>query len=297
VWSFGSVYGVVDHNTFDGNYATKNDPNDNTSHWNDWWIYSPQNIFALGGQRYLYWEDNTFTGNIEMVSDGEYEARYVYRYNTVTTSWSSGSPMQTWEMHGEQTSTPMASCFGGELYGNSVVDTGGSNVQLFNQRSGQTRVFFNVVSTSGSLLAVKWYTGSISSPCPTAQILDKLIHNSYAWHNWKTVTGTSGSYSADAGNVCGGRTSPTFGQDVFTESTTPGVLGCGSTLPGTCTVNDAYWKTSDTTLCSNLTNYIGASHTANITGSLYKCTATNTWSTDGDGITYTPYTYPHPLRH
>jgi hypothetical protein len=35
---------------------------------------------------------------------------------------------------------------------------------------------------------------------------------------------------------------------------------------------------------------IGRSPTTPISGALYKCTATNTWTSY-----YTPYTYPHPL--
>lgn len=55
----------------------------------------------------------------------------------------------------------------------------------------------------------------------------------------------------------------------------------GTSLPGTCTVNDGYWKTDEGTWD---TGHSGTD------GVLYKCTATNVWT-----LFYTPLTYPHPL--
>ena len=70
-------------------------------------------------------------------------------------------------------------------------------------------------------------------------------------------------------------------------------VGCGSTLPQSCTINQAaYWLTSQGN-CSDLTGWVGkaADRTGNISGTLYKCTATNSWT-----AYYTPLAYPHPLR-
>jgi len=57
--------------------------------------------------------------------------------------------------------------------------------------------------------------------------------------------------------------------------------------PTTCTTGVGYWATDqgswNTTAGSNPASYSGQ-------GKFYTCTATNTW-----GLTYTPYTYPHPL--
>ena len=41
---------------------------------------------------------------------------------------------------------------------------------------------------------------------------------------------------------------------------------------------------------TSLTGMVGRSPATPISGTLYKCTATNTWTSY-----YTPYTYPHPL--
>jgi hypothetical protein len=81
-------------------------------------------------------------------------------------------------------------------------------------------------------------------------------------------------------------------------------VGCGTaeTMNAieTCTDGVGFWVPNatidvDATSCSDLTTFVGANNakalavSGNI-GTLYKC-ASNTWV-----ATYTPYTYPHPLR-
>lgn len=75
--------------------------------------------------------------------------------------------------------------------------------------------------------------------------------------------------------------------DVCTKSG----VGCGTlaSRPETCTTGVGYWATDQS--CSDLTGMVGANPTTPISGTLYKCTDTNTWT-----AYYTPYTYPHPLR-
>lgn len=74
----------------------------------------------------------------------------------------------------------------------------------------------------------------------------------------------------------------------FTGASTPGSStngGVGSGLkaarPSTCTTGVGYWATDEGTW-----NQSGSGPQ----GNLYICTATNTWT-----LSYTPYTYPHPL--
>lgn len=73
-------------------------------------------------------------------------------------------------------------------------------------------------------------------------------------------------------------------------------VGCGTlaSRPSTCTPGVGYWATNQS--CSNLSGMVGKAPTSPISGKLYKCVSANVWSADGDGITYTPYQYPHPLR-
>jgi hypothetical protein len=61
-------------------------------------------------------------------------------------------------------------------------------------------------------------------------------------------------------------------RDWYDDST--GGVSSGSTLPGTCTPQQAFWNTSAN----------GG------VGELYQCTAANSWT-----AYYEPYTYPHPL--
>lgn len=67
--------------------------------------------------------------------------------------------------------------------------------------------------------------------------------------------------------------------------------GCGTlaNMPATCTAGVGYWATTQS--CTDMTGMVGANPSTPISGTLYKCTATDTWT-----ASYTPYTYPHPLR-
>ena len=68
-------------------------------------------------------------------------------------------------------------------------------------------------------------------------------------------------------------------------------IGCGnlSSMPATCTVGVGYWVTEQNCSGVDATN-IGINPTTQIDGTLYKCTATDTWS-----AYYVPFDYPHPL--
>ena len=68
-------------------------------------------------------------------------------------------------------------------------------------------------------------------------------------------------------------------------------VGCGTlaSRPATCTTGVGYWATNQS--CTDLTGMVGTNPADPISGTLYKCTATDTWTSY-----YTPYTYPHPLR-
>lgn len=86
----------------------------------------------------------------------------------------------------------------------------------------------------------------------------------------------------------------TMRQGVFDGSgdfSSGGGVGCGTLAnrPATCTTGVGYWATNQS--CSNLSDMVGVAPSTPISGTLYKCTAPNTWT-----AYYTPYTYPHPLR-
>ena len=290
IWNYGTLYGVVDNNTFDGiNYAIAN------SFWvggDEWWDNSPQNIFEHGSSYYLYYEDNTFInmtgysgGADNTIANGEYSARYVFRYNTVIND---APTYDLLEIHGQQGEGPesMAACFGAEAYGNQMIN--GANTMCFwKQRSGQSLVFFNNAITSSNAYNMA-YTSSICT-CPVNHTSLKVTHNSYWFNSRKNFTGELFNTYATGGLDCNDLEDiPTLGRDIFSDNSSPGV-GCGSTLPATCIPNQGYWLTCQS--CNDLTGMVGKDPATPIEGSLYICTTPNTWTEY-----YTPYTYPHPLR-
>ena len=100
---------------------------------------------------------------------------------------------------------------------------------------------------------------------------------------WKNVQAANSSASYIAANR-------DYYQQVVSFDGTSGT-GCGAlgARPATCTAGVGYWATAQS--CSDLTGMVGATPSTPIAGTLYKCTATDTWT-----AYYTPYTYPHPLR-
>jgi hypothetical protein len=70
-----------------------------------------------------------------------------------------------------------------------------------------------------------------------------------------------------------------------------GGVGCGTLAerPATCTTGVGYWATNQS--CTDLSGMVGRNPSTPISGTLYKCTAPDTWT-----AYYTPYDYPHPLR-
>jgi hypothetical protein len=119
----------------------------------------------------------------------------------------------------------------------------------------------------------------------------------YFWNN----VGTPISPNTLVGDETGGRVVsdrdyylPASG--IQTNSTTPfnGTTGTGwgtkANRPATCTTGVAYWATDEGSWNTSGSNPQGVQQSG-ASGNLYQCTATNTWT-----LSYTPYTYPHPLN-
>jgi hypothetical protein len=289
VWLYPGTYGVFNSNTFNAHeYAFRATSNTSGAEGWTYWGWTP------GTSDAVYVENNTFSyaytgtqGNVGTSSQSTH--RWVFRYNTFNVSSSSFS---FFDAHGNQTSNSAVQI--SNLYGNKFV-AGNKTGQIHGIRGGQAFVFFNDWQTTGSLPTIKVQEEYADSdgPGPATNAITgqpQHIYNSFFWNNRKSTTGTLMSTSV-AGTLSG---VPAANVDYFNQtdwvSNGSAGVGCGSTLPGTCTANSSgFWLTNQS--CSDLTDHVGASPTTPISGTLYKCTATNTWT-----AYYKPYTYPHPLR-
>lgn len=278
--SGGPVYGVFYNNTFNAIGSNTIDLNGNDE-WESW-------VSEYGSANNLYFEDNTFNysgSGYGPIYSGNGFKGYVFRYNTVTQQGT-----QFLDMHGSYSGR--CGTMSAEVYGNKIITTQGPYTMY--QRGGQALVFYNATSTNVELdpyVIDESYGQSTcshpSNPQPTAP------SNSYYFNQRRAINGglstvTAGSYVTENTNFWVMR-SGTF--DGTGSSTAGGGVGCGTLAnrPATCTTGVGYWATNQS--CSDMSGMIGANPATPISGTLYKCTATDTWTSY-----YTPYTYPHPLR-
>jgi len=116
----------------------------------------------------------------------------------------------------------------------------------------------------------------------------------YIWNNTKENDAIVPGYVMNAGSAVHIQENRDFynqSTECSKDSCDSGV-GCGTDTPtGTCTAGTSYWKTNQS--CTSASGFTGDIVTyperGTIAGTLYKCTATNTWS-----VFYSPYTYPYP---
>ena len=280
---------------------------------------------ALGTSSAVFIEDNSFYKTVGAsggnVVDCNRAGFYVARYNTVT-----GSQFM---IHGLQADDERAPK-NWEIYGNSHTHTssegtgalfinGGTGIIFGNTQSGyhnaeikfsQVRSYTSVgafglcdgsMYPDGNLDATGWPCRDQIGRGPDASLWNPNTENPspiqetqpvYVFLN-RNENGISNIYNTDTDHIQANR-------DYFVEDATfdgTSGVGCGTlaNMPATCTYNETtgtgvgYWATDQS--CSDFTEFIGADHTSNFEGTLYRCTADNTWTEY-----YTPYTYPHPLR-
>jgi len=296
----GLFWGVFTKNTINGNGHMDIYPGDNSCDWLSA-IADEDNVETYsvvpGSARNFYVEDNVFTGHIVAASGGQ-GGRYCFRYNTYVWDSPTTHPSPWFDFHGNQSTVPAGSVLA-EIYGNKLSGTMNGSGDGYQARGGTYRIFNNLVLNYNFSMSNREETCD-SVSCSGAYV--QKIHDSYNWAN--ISNGKPATFSL----VNGCPADPiTANKDFFNYTTkTDGSegTGCGSTLPGTCTFDEAsgtgpgYWVTDQS--CSSISTYVGAStdvtggernHAIKIEGTLYKCTADNTWT-----ASYTPYAYPHPLR-
>jgi len=314
----GTVWGVIDNNTITGiphfdNYGYSSRDCGKSS-W-DYTTYTP------GSADNMYYEDNTITrttispgATFHLFVSGGIGGRYCFRYSDITTL--NDTYQNTFDMHGTQIGgTPESptyrnrSTMGAEIYGNRITNTY-SMSQPWGHRGGRLLAFFNYIINGSQNVRLNAYDEAAESWAPTNHKCPGLGYSacssdgesqkqtkSYYWNNRKSsdnsilITNITKSSNWDkwGGNQLIENLS--FWNHKSNFDGTAG-MGCGTLedRPKNCREGVGYWVTDQ--LCSKIpSGSYGREPTTPISGILYRCTSTNTWT-----AYYTPYTYPHPLR-
>jgi hypothetical protein len=303
-----NVFGVIDNCEFSaGMYAFRAAGYNVYDGWVwQYWAYYPgmQANTEFGHGDNLYVEDSTFefTGSEDVFQTSQESARWAFRYNTFTFN---NATFPNSECHGNWSDGydySANSVVGVEMYGNEIIGTA-SGGEFFDQRGGQAMIFYNSWNAGASAGVIRAREECADShDTPTVNAITnqtQKVGNTYVFGNKQNyTTGWYGTASTACAIGCCDGSAVQANVDFWTDGdwvAASSGTGCGTLAnrPATCTTGVGYWVPSDPTAasCTNLTNHVGANASSPISGTLYKCTATNTWTSF-----YTPYTYPHPLR-
>lgn len=290
---YGSVYGVIDHNEIHGHYHADHYGRAAAGGQTSW----NTETFTFGTNLLLYYENNTF--NIKRtISTCGHGGRVAFRYNTINflTPNSTSDFYPIFDAHGNQSSGVYA-CMGTEVYGN-VYNNNGYNFFGMDQRGGMEVYFYNTFAGTPSLNVREEYCDTLSPTNYGTKSSDgetQHVSKSYYWNN----RNSSGNL-VNAGvtqNSCPSEYSIAENVDIWNDARKVGTfdgtygIGCGplSARPATCTTGVAYWATNQS--CSGVpSESVGEGLTNPLSGTLFRCVATNTWQ-----AFFVPYTYPHPL--
>ncbi len=275
-------YGVLDHNTINGSDAAI------LAFWIGQQDATPP-ASPSGTANNLFMEDNTLTvahlsaTSVPCMTDAWGGAGFVMRYNTVTNCLvpvhgiDHGGGPANWEVYGNHFihNAGLPSSLGVDDGYRMVHHQGSGEMIAFNNTFKPKSTTHNASVLSGTANYVDTVCSGRPYPCSHQPGRDFAgnLRPLYGWNNRFTDTGGIVNLLAEA--------STTFvapNRDIFIEPTSfNGTVGVGfGTLANrntTCTSGVGYFATNQ-----------GAQ------GTLYRCSATNTWVEH-----YQPYTYPHPL--
>ena len=316
-------YGLVDNNIIINGKVV---PNGFSTFIKESGVWSE--ALGLGTANAVYIENNHFISNKaerKLFVDLTHSGKYVVRYNTFVNGWILAHGLQTdsmrgtrhWEIYGNAFSTPTTSYNAaiallsgtGVVFNNDFTGVGSflPVMEFGHERSnaaiGAAGRCDGTSGWDGNLDATGWpcrdqigtstdaslWSSSATLPAPVQtlapayvwSLLDNgALKNPAVSHNAPThIRENRDYYRYNTTSCAAGGASCTAG------------VGCGTLTnrPATCTPGVAYWATNQS--CTDMTSMVGANPSTPISGTLYKCTAPNTWT-----VHYTPYTYPHPLR-
>ena len=279
-----NCWGVIDNNQFISVKAPFRMWGDDGGETN--WDRQPDGMILGALNDNMYVEDNIFTGidpDVLHWTDSHEQGRYTLRYNTATPA---DNYLELLDVH--------PSCFGAEVYGNRI-NTNNNGGAFMKWRGGKLAVFYNdFQGTNEQSIGSVAYN---NDGCGAYQEKNWKHNNGYHFINRQKASGSLVSIGEGQDDCDTVTLNVTYFKDNTSETGSTQTFGirCGSdrNVVTTCTEGVAFWETDQS--CSDLTGLTGDINTypsrQTITGTLYKCGASNNWLEY-----YTPMIYPHPLR-
>lgn len=312
----GMVYGVMDNNVVTGAPTLRiYGFSGGKTIWQTFGMYHP------GTPNTFFVEDNSFVYDYPSHTDWSrtldstgWGSSWVVRYNDYTANPASSASIMLWDSHPGVHATGTWATRGKEAYGNDLTGMGRFNPRC---NGGQSIVFYNRDNdndskyTPFSVSQMDYENGDELSTCGSNAVPSEVgrascaaavggytmpqhPHREAEWSNWWGTTPTKWPGFRSSGTIALRSDNDFFNYNLTFGERTAGRstgVGCGTLAarPATCTTGVYYWATDQS--CSSIANFVGKNPTTPISGTLYRCGPTDTWTSY-----YVPYTYPHPLR-